>query len=553
MLEWLRARLRSLMPDGLILHPQPSSTVRPPQSSAARVLAARATNLRPSPPILPVNPVPAAKPDTRSHWADWLQQIVIDQREDVVVPESLSLAKLVFCSLPARLTVMGSLDLQQCQRLRRIGDGLTVHGDLFIGGFCGTKPWYEDTRLPIPLSRDAQPPLRNLPRQLTVSATLVLRKCHHLTSLPDDINVASFHIEGCHAFETLPEEMSVKGDLTLKGCPRLRVLPKSLKVGGHLRLIGLPLDSLPDDLQVGGDLELECLHRLTELPEGLVVGRNLIIRSCPLTGIHPRMQIGKNLVLRHCKQLESLPENLPSLETLLCRDCPKLQSIPQTLIVRHSLTLTNCASLTSLTAELKVPQVLNLRGCTSLSRLPPKMRIGWARPRFARGAALVVADCENLHEIPFDLRIDGAIDLAGSSIKDLPRSLSSVDLMWRGFRVDSDVVFHPERLNPERILNEQNAEIRRLMLDRVGCEGLLKRVNAKTIDQDQDPGGERRLVDVKLPAWSVQPRRFLLCHCPSTARAYLMRVPPAVPTCHAAAAWLAGFDDPNAYRPIQET
>jgi hypothetical protein len=43
------------------------------------------------------------------------------------------------------------------------------------------------------------------------------------------------------------------------------------------------------------------------------------------------------------------------------------------------------------------------------------------------------------------------------------------------------------------------------------------------------------------------------CFCPSTARQYIIRVPPQTPTCRHAAAWIAGFDDPNDYRPLIET
>ena len=32
-----------------------------------------------------------------------------------------------------------------------------------------------------------------------------------------------------------------------------------------------------------------------------------------------------------------------------------------------------------------------------------------------------------------------------------------------------------------------------------------------------------------------------------------LRVPPTVRTCRAAAAWLAGFSEPDAYRPVLET
>jgi hypothetical protein len=42
-------------------------------------------------------------------------------------------------------------------------------------------------------------------------------------------------------------------------------------------------------------------------------------------------------------------------------------------------------------------------------------------------------------------------------------------------------------------------------------------------------------------------------NCPSTARSYFIRVPPHVTTCHHAAAWIAGFNDPNQYEPVVET
>ena len=46
---------------------------------------------------------------------------------------------------------------------------------------------------------------------------------------------------------------------------------------------------------------------------------------------------------------------------------------------------------------------------------------------------------------------------------------------------------------------------------------------------------------------------FLHCRCPSSGREYLLRVPPTTSKCHAAAAWLAGFDNPDNYKPVKET
>ncbi len=43
------------------------------------------------------------------------------------------------------------------------------------------------------------------------------------------------------------------------------------------------------------------------------------------------------------------------------------------------------------------------------------------------------------------------------------------------------------------------------------------------------------------------------CFCPSTGRQYMIRVPPNTATCRQAAAWIAGFDDPDDYHPVLET
>jgi hypothetical protein len=109
-------------------------------------------------------------------------------------------------------------------------------------------------------------------------------------------------------------------------------------------------------------------------------------------------------------------------------------------------------------------------------------------------------------------------------------------------------VFHPERLAPLDVLREPNAELRRVMMERLGPELVLTAVGAQARDADTDAGGPRRLVYV--PELN---HTYLSCHCPSTGRAYLLRVPPGTRTCRHAAAWIAGFDDPDRYQPVVET
>src|SRR5205807_2217177 len=103
----------------------------------------------------------------------------------------------------------------------------------------------------------------------------------------------------------------------------------------------------------------------------------------------------------------------------------------------------------------------------------------------------------------------------------------------------------------EELLQEKNAERRRVLLDRFGIARFMKETKAEVLDEDEDPGGKRQLLRVDLQ--EDEPLVTLSCLCPSTARQYFLRVPPDMTSCHQAAAWIAGFDDPADYQPILET
>jgi hypothetical protein len=124
-------------------------------------------------------------------------------------------------------------------------------------------------------------------------------------------------------------------------------------------------------------------------------------------------------------------------------------------------------------------------------------------------------------------------------------------LRWRGVPVDERIAFHPEQLTAKEALAEKNAEIRRVMIERIGYFRFAQEAKAKVLDEDRDPGGVRQLLFIDLR--EDEPLVGLSCYCPSTARQYLIRVPPTMKTCHQAAAWMAGFDDPSLYRPQIET
>ena len=89
------------------------------------------------------------------------------------------------------------------------------------------------------------------------------------------------------------------------------------------------------------------------------------------------------------------------------------------------------------------------------------------------------------------------------------------------------------------------------MLERMGYGAFLSHADAIVLDSDEDPGGERRLL--KVPQENDEDLLCLAVYCPSTARQYILRVPPTMRTCRQAAAWIAGFDNVDDYQPIAET
>jgi hypothetical protein len=315
--------------------------------------------------------------------------------------------------------------------------------------------------------------------------------------LPSGLEVRRLRLIDCPDLEHLPERLRVR-HLEIRGCPNLRTLPVGLRCY-ELLTPESALVALPDDLRVEFRLDLRDSQRLTRLPRKLRVG---------------------SMVLRGCTALEELPEGL-DVCFLDLQGCRGLRRWPRRITVRHGH--------------------LNLAG-TGLTGLPSGVR---------QVAQLDLRDCPGITSLPRDLEVLSWIDVGGSGIRRLPPTLRDVPLRWRGVAVSERIAFHPETLTVEEILSESNAEVRRVMLERVGFEWFFDRAGTEVLDQDRDPGGERRLLRVPLPG--DEPLVCLSVYCPSTGRRYVLRVPPAIASCRQAAAWMAGFDDPDDYRPVIET
>lgn len=336
--------------------------------------------------------------------------------------------------------------------------------------------------------------------------------------------------------------------------------PAGLQVSGKLSFAGdAKLASLPDGLTAPA-LDLSACTGLQRLPDGLRVRRldlsgtwnpgrllpglscyELDLKNTAVTALPPDLRVEYRLDLEGCTGLRALPDGL-KVGSLILRGCISLESLPEGLDV-YFLDISGCTGIADWPRRGSI-QVgrLTARGCAQLRALPPWM---------TRLAQLDLRDCRNLGELPEGLVVTSWVDVAGTRIRSLPASLKGVQLRWRGVTVDERVAFRPELITAEEILAEPNAERRRVLLERMGYDTFLAHAQAKTLDADRDAGGPRRLL--RVPMAGDEDLVCVSVLCPSTARQYVIRVPPSMTTCHQAVAWIAGFDDPAQYKPLAES
>ena len=188
---------------------------------------------------------------------------------------------------------------------------------------------------------------------------------------------------------------------------------------------------------------------------------------------------------------------------------------------------------------IKVLGHLDLSGESNLYSLPENLTCG----------SLDISDCVNLTTLPRGLHVTHWIELAGSGITSLPTGHGFM-LRWRGVQVSDQIAFESQSFTGQDILNLENVELRRVLIERLGYETFLQQVGGLVRDREQDAGGERQLVYV--PFEDDEPLMVLKVTCPSTGHIHLLRVPPHMRSCHQAAAWIAGFDNPNDYHPLIE-
>ncbi|NBD33185.1 MAG: hypothetical protein GVY17_09530 [Cyanobacteria bacterium] len=183
---------------------------------------------------------------------------------------------------------------------------------------------------------------------------------------------------------------------------------------------------------------------------------------------------------------------------------------------------------------------LDLSGASHLYDLPNNLSC----------ESLDLSDCVNLSRLPEGLHVTYWIEVAGSGLTHLESGHGFI-LRWRGVPISDRAMVNPDSITGQEILNTDNVELRRVLIERLGYEKFLQQVGGIIRDRDQDAGGERQLIAV--PFEDDEPLMVLKVICPSTGHLHLLRVPPDMETCYQAAAWVAGFNNPDLYQPAIET
>ena len=156
---------------------------------------------------------------------------------------------------------------------------------------------------------------------------------------------------------------------------------------------------------------------------------------------------------------------------------------------------------------------------------------------------------------PLDMQIDENKRLHNATGPAVTFVDNSKVWVWHGVLVPEYVITEPNRITAKDILEEPNAEVSRIKLERLGMEKFIHQSKLKILYSDIDgKGNSRKLLQTSSPK-SLESDKYIeviQVVCPSTGRKYLLRVPPNMQTCQAAIAWTFGLS-PEDYVLAAET
>jgi leucine-rich repeat protein SHOC2 len=351
------------------------------------------------------------------------------------------------------------------------------------------------------------------------------------------------------------EQAEIKTTIDLSGYER----------ASELLLTGNQLTSLPESIGSLYSLNLLYLshNQLTSLPESIGNLSNLTW-----------LKLGKN-------KLTSLPESIGSLSNLtnLYLEDNQLTSLPESVGNLYNLTELNLKGnqLTSLPesiGNLYNLTELNLKG-NHLTSLPESIS------KLSNLTELNLSNHQltSLPESIGNLSSLGCLDLSHNQLTNLPESISnlsslmrldltgnplvdlssvrkignySVDVYFFGVKLPPRYLTKFSDWKPQWLLNEDNAEIRRTLIEYIGYEKICDDLNTITLDiwreytllkideveaiygyKDDDYN------DDDSPFYlGREPMVLLKMICPSTANIHILRVPPDMESAEEAITWV---------------
>ncbi|OKH39788.1 hypothetical protein NIES2119_05140 [[Phormidium ambiguum] IAM M-71] len=101
---------------------------------------------------------------------------------------------------------------------------------------------------------------------------------------------------------------------------------------------------------------------------------------------------------------------------------------------------------------------------------------------------------------------------------------------------------HFSQWKAEWLLTEDNVEVRRVLIQQIGCYRIMQELGASAIDR------YREYTLLKIDAnIDIEPIHLLKMTCPSTAHIHVLRVPPNLTSAREAIGWVNWDIDPEAF------
>ncbi|GET41997.1 hypothetical protein MiSe_68110 [Microseira wollei NIES-4236] len=100
---------------------------------------------------------------------------------------------------------------------------------------------------------------------------------------------------------------------------------------------------------------------------------------------------------------------------------------------------------------------------------------------------------------------------------------------------------HPDRWRSEWLLTEENAELRRVLIQRIGDDRICQELEAIELDTWQE------YTLLKIDNADIEPIYLLKMICPSTGRIHAWRVPPDMQSAREAITWVNWGIDPDEF------